>query len=55
MESMKASYRLFLLLGLLSAGLLSGCATKTEDETTIPWSRPATWEGTAPGFGGSGF
>ena len=35
---------------MLSA--LSGCGTLTEDENAqqVPWSRPASWEGTVPGM-----
>jgi hypothetical protein len=35
--------------------LLSGCSSKTEQqESSIPWSRPAGWEGGIPGMGGMG-
>ena len=34
----------------LNLYLLSGCSADQE-ESRIPWSRPATWEGTAPGMG----
>ncbi|CAM2781850.1 hypothetical protein [Rariglobus hedericola] len=34
--------------------LLSGCTTKTEQDSSIPWSRPASWEGGIPGMGGMG-
>jgi hypothetical protein len=35
--------------------LLSGCSSKTEQqESSIPWSRPAGWEGGIPGMGGLG-
>ncbi|MDF3058117.1 MAG: hypothetical protein K0R17_2332 [Rariglobus sp.] len=34
--------------------LFSGCATKTEADSSIPWSRPASWEGGIPGMGGMG-
>lgn len=34
--------------------LLTGCTTKTEQDSTIPWSRPASWEGGIPGMGGMG-
>ena len=44
-------FLLALLLGL-SALLISGCASK-EDEDTLPWSRPQTWEGTVPGMSSS--
>ncbi|EIP97808.1 hypothetical protein OpiT1DRAFT_02258 [Opitutaceae bacterium TAV1] len=46
-------------LVLLTAAFLvlgtSGCTTKTKDDSSIPWSRPASWEGQAPGgMGGFG-
>ena len=46
-----------LLTALALAGvslLFSGCSTKTENDGTIPWSRPASWEGGIPGMGGMG-
>ena len=45
------------LLSLAVAGLsllVSGCTTKTEADSTIPWSRPANWEGGIPGMGSMG-
>ena len=46
---------LLLSLALSGASLLStGCSTKTEQDSTIPWSRPANWEGGIPGMGGLG-
>ena len=45
------------LLSLAVSGLsllVSGCTTKTEADSTIPWSRPANWEGGIPGMGGMG-
>jgi nitrous oxide reductase accessory protein NosL len=29
----------------------AGCTTKTDQDTSIPWSRPAGWEGQIPGMG----
>lgn len=46
-----------LLTALAVAGgafILGGCSTKTEQDSTIPWSRPASWEGGVPGMGGMG-
>ncbi len=40
------------LLALVALTALGGCATKKQEDSTIPWSRPASWEGQAPGFGG---
>jgi len=39
----------------LTAGVLflTGCTT-TEQDSSIPWSRPASWEGGVPGMGGMG-
>lgn len=31
--------------------LFAGCSAADQDENRIPWSRPASWEGTAPGMG----
>lgn len=42
-------------LSLAGAALaVTGCATKTEADSSIPWSRPASWEGGIPGMGGMG-
>ncbi|MCF7686739.1 MAG: hypothetical protein K9M98_08225 [Cephaloticoccus sp.] len=38
-----------LLLLSLSAFLL-GCTTRSGRDTSIPWSRPADWEGQIPGL-----
>ena len=47
------------LLGLALAGIVAtlattGCSSKTEQDSSIPWSRPASWEGGIPGMGGMG-
>jgi hypothetical protein len=47
------------LAGLALAGIgaslfTSGCASKTPEDSSIPWSRPASWEGGIPGMGGMG-
>lgn len=45
------SRRLFALF-LLALGLFSlGCSTNAPKQTSIPWSRPAGWEGQIPGMG----
>ncbi len=31
--------------------ILGGCTSKTAKDTSIPWSRPADWEGQMPGMG----
>ena len=44
--------KLFLIaLAALSTCIFSGCDTVDKDNTSIPWSRPASWEGQAPGMG----
>lgn len=46
---------LFSLLAAAGASLLfAGCTSKTEQDSSIPWSRPASWEGGIPGMGGIG-
>ena len=44
-----------LLATLLAAALLTlsltSCRTPTDADNTIPWSRPANWEGGLPGMG----
>ena len=51
-----------ILLALVLGALLAGCSTtRTTDDNTIPWSRPADWEGGIPGMssmpggGGAGY
>lgn len=43
-----------LVLGSALLALASGCATKQAEDSSIPWSRPASWEGGVPGMGGMG-
>jgi hypothetical protein len=44
--------RLILLLVLAGSFLaFTGCQSTAED-STVPWSRPAEWEGQLPGMGG---
>ena len=38
---------LFIALGLL----MGGCALNPQSNSSIPWSRPAGWEGQIPGMG----
>jgi hypothetical protein len=45
---------LLLILGSALVALASGCATKTPEDSSIPWSRPASWEGGMPGMPGMG-
>ncbi len=45
------------LLAVLVAVLLgfsAGCTAKQPEDSSIPWSRPASWEGGLPGMGGMG-
>jgi hypothetical protein len=47
---MKSAARLFLLaLGLAGTFATFGCTSQRD--TSIPWSRPANWEGQVPGMG----
>jgi outer membrane lipopolysaccharide assembly protein LptE/RlpB len=39
------------LLLLAFAALLGGCSMHSQKNTSIPWSRPANWEGQIPGMG----
>ena len=39
------------LLLIVFIALTAGCTTPKRD-TSIPWSRPADWEGQIPGMGG---
>ncbi|HEX2101812.1 MAG TPA: hypothetical protein VHF69_14155 [Candidatus Synoicihabitans sp.] len=45
----------FRLLAALLVGFGSfffvGCTSKSDQDTSIPWSRPAGWEGQIPGMG----
>ena len=43
--------RFALLLLSLSLLGLTGCVD-TKQDSSIPWNRPATWEGRIPGMGG---
>jgi len=51
MSSSRKTLFVFLLLALAALGL-SGCAPSQQD-SSIPWSRPAEWEGRIPGMTGS--
>ena len=39
-------------LGALALATVSGCMADGPSETDMPWSAPATWEGTLPLPGG---
>jgi len=49
MNSLKKPILGLLLLAL--GALFSGCTSQTSKDTSIPWSRPASWEGQIPGMG----
>ena len=49
MTSLKKS--IFALLLLAVGAIFSGCSTRTQKESSSPWSRPAGWEGQIPGMG----
>jgi hypothetical protein len=48
----RKSSLIYLLLGAFFVLGLTGCGTLNEDENEqqVPWSRPASWEGTVPGM-----
>ena len=49
MSSLQKSLLAVLLLAL---GLLAGgCSITPQKDSSIPWSRPAGWEGQIPGMG----
>ncbi|MCX6938237.1 MAG: hypothetical protein NTU80_10140 [Verrucomicrobia bacterium] len=50
---MKIRLTLLLILGSGLLSLVTGCATKQQEDSSIPWSRPASWEGGVPGMGGN--
>lgn len=49
MPSLRKSFFL-ILLSLLGLAGLTGCGPSKQD-SSIPWSRPADWEGRIPGIG----
>ena len=49
---MKSPQKALLALLIATFALLAtGCTTKTSKDTSIPWGRPASWEGQVPGMG----
>jgi hypothetical protein len=42
---------LLTLLTLAFGAIVAGCSTNSPKQTSIPWSRPAGWEGQIPGMG----
>lgn len=52
---MNALKRLALGFALLLLGqLIGGCALNTQQDSSIPWQKPADWEGQLPGMGSPG-
>lgn len=47
---MNTKTRLITLLVLALGSLLAGCTSRTGRDSSIPWTRPATWEGQIPGL-----
>ncbi|WP_269540825.1 hypothetical protein [Cerasicoccus fimbriatus] len=56
-EQLKQHSRLWLAAAFVALGglFLSGCESADPEQSNLPWARPATWEGGAPGMGGGGF
>jgi hypothetical protein len=42
---------LLAILALAFGAIAGGCSTNSPKQTSIPWSRPAGWEGQIPGMG----
>ena len=52
---MKSPQKALLALLIATIALLAtGCTSKTNNDTSIPWGRPAGWEGQVPGMGETG-
>ncbi len=49
MKTLKTPVVAFLLIAF--GALLGGCSMNTQRDSSIPWSRPANWEGQFPGMG----
>lgn len=55
-EHQRKIWRRIAVAALFIAGLSqTGCESADPHESNIPWARPATWEGGAPGMGTGGF
>ncbi len=52
MNTLRRPLLVVLLLAL--GAIFSGCTTRTNKDSSIPWSRPADWEGQIPGMGQPG-
>jgi nitrous oxide reductase accessory protein NosL len=51
---MKLLARAALLLLAALGALLAGCSMESAKDSSIPWNRPADWEGQIPGMGMGG-
>lgn len=51
-SSKRMTAALALLLGFLCLFVLEGCMSYEPNDTEMPWSAPASWEGTMPLPGG---
>jgi len=52
---MKSPYKALLALLIATIALLAtGCTNKTANDSSMPWGRPANWEGEVPGMGDMG-
>jgi hypothetical protein len=49
MTSLRQTVIVFLLAAC--GALLGGCSANSPKQSSIPWSRPAGWEGQIPGMG----
>jgi hypothetical protein len=53
--SMNLSTKRIAAVLLIALGtVLGGCSTDAPADSSIPWNRPADWEGQIPGMSGSG-
>ncbi len=46
--------RVAAVLLIVLGGALAGCSIDNPTDSSIPWNRPADWEGQIPGMNGSG-
>lgn len=49
MNSFQKRVAALLLIGF--SVILAGCSTENPSDSSIPWNRPASWEGQVPGMG----
>jgi hypothetical protein len=49
---MNRLFRVFLAAVFVALlGMATGCTSMDRKDSSIPWSRPASWEGQIPGMG----